>query len=48
MRAAKRAKTRGIDRVHLSLSHDGPHAVALAVAEGAEPARKRTGKKTKK
>jgi holo-[acyl-carrier protein] synthase len=32
--AAKRARAAGIDQVHLSLSHDGPHAVALAVAEG--------------
>lgn len=34
--AAKRAKLRGVEHVHLSLSHDGPTAVALAVAEGFE------------
>ena len=32
--AAKAAKKRGVARMHLSLSHDGPFAVAFAVAEG--------------
>lgn len=32
--AARTAKAKRIACVHLSLSHDGPHAVALAVAEG--------------
>ena len=40
--AAKRAKARGIDIVHLSLSHDGPTAVALAIAETTRPTRSRT------
>ena len=38
--AAKRAKARGVSMVHLSLSHDGPTAVALAVAEGKASRRK--------
>lgn len=32
--AARVAKRKGIATVHLSLSHDGPLAVAFAVAEG--------------
>ena len=32
--AAKAAKKAGISRTHLSLSHDGPLAVAFVVVEG--------------
>ena len=39
--AAAAAKKRGIRSLHLSLSHDGPLAVAFAVAEGRDAARKR-------
>jgi len=35
--AARVAAERRIARVHLSLSHDGPHAVAFAVAEAGGP-----------
>ncbi len=46
--AATRAKLRGVEHVHLSLSHDGPTAVALAVAEGFErPVKKPAARKRK-
>lgn len=32
--AAEAARNRGIDRIHLSISHDGGMAVAFVVAEG--------------
>lgn len=32
--AGEAAAARGVARVHLSLSHDGPFAVAFAIAEG--------------
>lgn len=44
--AAREAKARGVAIVHLSLSHDGPMAVAFAVAEGSAPRKKsKPGKK---
>ena len=33
-RAAAHAQSLGVDRLHLSLSHDGPYAAAVVVAEG--------------
>ena len=42
-RAAEVAAARGIDTVHLSLSHSDHHAVAMAVAEGDAPAPPKNG-----
>lgn len=37
-RAAEAAAvTAGVDRVHVSVSHDGPHAIAFAIAERRTP-----------
>ena len=46
--AAKEARGRGIERFHLSLTHEGELAVAFAVAEGASAAAaKKRGASTK-
>lgn len=39
--AARKARSRGVVRSHLSMSHSGAYAVAVVVLEGAQRARSR-------